>query len=250
MKIAINGDIHGRKFWKKSEELIDDVDKVVFLGDYLSPYPHEGITDEEAIDNFNEILEFKRKYPEKVVLLLGNHDLQVSHSLKICDCRTDVKNYDSNRKLYRDNMDLFTLFYWMEINGQEYFFSHAGISDVWIKHNPSFSDCANKSDVLAKIGTTLVNSLSGNEDDFDELVWMMRDVSFFRGGMDSAGSIVWRDVRETISDKYGYQIFGHTMLSKPIVMKNFACLDCQETIILNDNGELQKINGNKIELYN
>lgn len=74
-KILIIPDIHGRKFWHKAEEIIDKVDKVVFLGDYLDPYPHEGIFVDEAIQEFKQILEFKEKYNDKVVLLTGNHKI-------------------------------------------------------------------------------------------------------------------------------------------------------------------------------
>ena len=74
-KILIVGDVHGRKFWHKAEEIIDKVDKVVFLGDYLDPYPHEGILVNEAIQEFKQILEFKEKYNDKVVLLTGNHKI-------------------------------------------------------------------------------------------------------------------------------------------------------------------------------
>ena len=42
-KILIVPDVHGRKFWHKAIEMIDEVDQVVFLGDYLDPYSHEGI---------------------------------------------------------------------------------------------------------------------------------------------------------------------------------------------------------------
>lgn len=67
------GDIHGRKFWKKPCENIEPYDKVIFLGDYLDPYGFEGISIEECIPNFKEILELKKNNMDKVVLLLGNH---------------------------------------------------------------------------------------------------------------------------------------------------------------------------------
>jgi len=68
------GDLHGRTFWKKAvEDNIDKVDKIIFIGDYLDPYPFEGITRKDAIRNFQEVIEFKRGSPEKVTLLLGNH---------------------------------------------------------------------------------------------------------------------------------------------------------------------------------
>ena len=59
-KVIILPDIHGRTFWKYALEHIDEFDKVIFLGDYLDPYPHEGITFDESVENFKEILEFKK----------------------------------------------------------------------------------------------------------------------------------------------------------------------------------------------
>ena len=41
-KILIIPDVHGRRFWRDAIES-DDYDKVIFLGDYLDPYPDEGI---------------------------------------------------------------------------------------------------------------------------------------------------------------------------------------------------------------
>jgi predicted phosphodiesterase len=74
-KILIVPDVHGRKFWHKAEELINEVDKIIFLGDYLDPYFWEGITFETAMIEFKNILSFKQKNPEKVILLTGNHDI-------------------------------------------------------------------------------------------------------------------------------------------------------------------------------
>ena len=74
--ILIIPDIHGRNFWKKAvEENKDKVDKIILLGDYLDPYPWEGITRKEAISNFQEIIDFKSENRDKVVLFVGNHDL-------------------------------------------------------------------------------------------------------------------------------------------------------------------------------
>ena len=74
-KILICPDIHGRKFWHKAIEMIDEVDQVVFLGDYLDPYSYEGITFEDALTELEGILAFKEDYPDKVVLLVGNHEI-------------------------------------------------------------------------------------------------------------------------------------------------------------------------------
>ena len=73
-KILVLGDIHGRNFWKKPCENIEKYYKVIFLGDYFDPYDFEKITVQDCINNFNEILDLKKKNTEKVVLLIGNHD--------------------------------------------------------------------------------------------------------------------------------------------------------------------------------
>ena len=70
MKILIVPDTHGRDFWKVPN--IEEYDKIIFLGDYLDHYPDES-THEHDIENFKDIIEFKKKYPDKVILLLGNH---------------------------------------------------------------------------------------------------------------------------------------------------------------------------------
>ncbi len=77
--IAI-GDIHGRDTWKpivNSE--IDNVDRIIFVGDYFDSFH---IPMQTQISNFLDILELKRKYPDRVVLLIGNHDYHYMRSVK------------------------------------------------------------------------------------------------------------------------------------------------------------------------
>ena len=65
----IIGDIHARTCWKN---LVRDGSINIFVGDYFDPY--EYIRQEEQMANFHEIVVFKRRHPE-TVLLYGNHDL-------------------------------------------------------------------------------------------------------------------------------------------------------------------------------
>jgi len=51
-------DIHGRDFWKKIREKATE-EKIIFLGDYIDPYPQERITDEQALENINIYAIFK-----------------------------------------------------------------------------------------------------------------------------------------------------------------------------------------------
>lgn len=241
--IAINPDIHGRSFWKDVIPRKDEFEKIIFLGDYLDPYDFEGITKEQAIVNFKEILEFKRDNSSQVILLQGNHDSSYSVSKKVCDCRCDYKNYDEIQKLFRDNFDLFELFYKFEQKDKTFLFSHAGIADVWI--DTWFKDRTSE-EQLESLEFNWKHCKQGN---YFKITSILSYISFYRGGFDTAGSIVWRDVRESLSDKFGYQIFGHTMLRQPIVTDKWACLDCQRAIILDDKNNLCNFDGTKIEIY-
>lgn len=73
MKIIVNPDIHCRNFWEESTKNIEEVDKIIFLGDYFDPYDFEKLTVETGIENFKKIIKIKEKYVNKIVLLLGNH---------------------------------------------------------------------------------------------------------------------------------------------------------------------------------
>ena len=73
-EIIIIPDVHGRNFWRTAAGLVKK-HHLVFLGDYLDPYPGEGISSYTAYEELEEIVILKEKYPGNVTLLLGNHDL-------------------------------------------------------------------------------------------------------------------------------------------------------------------------------
>ena len=82
-KIAIIPDVHGRKFWRRVVE--EDADKIIFLGDYGDPYGSEEISHKDALIELEEIIRFQEENPNKVVLLLGNHDAHyLSRSFSPC----------------------------------------------------------------------------------------------------------------------------------------------------------------------
>lgn len=65
------GDIHGRSSWKMFID--DNFDFIVFIGDYFDNPKINGI---RQIENFLEIVDYKIRFPKKIKLLIGNHDLQ------------------------------------------------------------------------------------------------------------------------------------------------------------------------------
>ena len=112
-KILIVPDVHGRAFWHRAMELVDQVDQIVFLGDYLDPYSYEGISFDLALEEFHKILEFKEEYPELVTLLAGNHDF---HYL--------IKDFmDCSRRNY-DKLDELHIYSWVKVFGETFDFTY------------------------------------------------------------------------------------------------------------------------------
>lgn len=213
-KILIVPDVHGRAFWHRAMELVDQVDQIVFLGDYLDPYSHEGISFDLALEEFNKILEFKKEYPDLITLLVGNHDMH--YIIKdFMDCsRRNTDMLGQLHKLYNSNLDLFNLIH-IEDN---WLFSHAGVYKGWMdKYEFTLEDLNLK---------TFLGSH-----------WpALEDLSMYRGGYNFVGSCVWADIRESVKNELfpGYkQVVGHTQLNdKPYITDNIACVDVRRCFIL------------------
>lgn len=228
-------DVHGRVFWK---DAVKENEKVVFLGDYVDPYPGEGISLDGAIENLEEIIEYKKSNPDNTILLLGNHDfmyLDSKHN-KI-SCRHDYINEPKITKLLM-TPEIFQMSYTMEISGVTYIFSHAGILQEWVdKHTGVFEGYTSLVDVAK-----LSNELYQKRD--QKFIKSLLDFSFFRGGEELCGSMIWSDMREhAILKDYEekvYQIFGHTQLREdPVIKEHFADLDCRKAFRLNEEtGEI------------
>lgn len=213
-KILIVPDVHGRAFWHRALELVDQVDQIVFLGDYLDPYSHEGISFDLALEEFNKILEFKKEYPDLVTLLVGNHDMHYIIE-DFMDCsRRNTDMLDQLHKLYNSNLDLFDLIHIED----DWLFSHAGVYKDWMdKYEFTLEDL------------NLKTFLSSH--------WpALEDLSWYRGGYNSVGSCVWADLRESLKNELlpGYkQVVGHTQLNeKPYITDKIACIDVRRCFIL------------------
>lgn len=73
MKIGALGDTHGRVKWKEIVNSDKTIEKWVFIGDYFDTH-HSGVSGNRQAENFKDILAFKKANPDKVFLILGNHD--------------------------------------------------------------------------------------------------------------------------------------------------------------------------------
>lgn len=214
-KFLIIPDVHGRTFWKCAKDNVDKFDKIIFLGDYLDPYSEEGINFDEALNNFLEILEFKKENKDKVILLKGNHDMHYV-DLNFMDCsRLNYAKRDEVHNIFEENKELFSLIYKYE----DILFSHAGIYKDWINF----------------YGLTLEDLLSPNFYSKSAL----EACSIFRGGNAFVGSCIWADIREfyyqNLIEGY-FQVVGHTQLqSNPYITPDIACLDVRRPFVLDVN---------------
>ena len=240
-KTLILPDIHSRPFWKEATEKYEqECDKIIFLGDYVDPYPNEGFTRKQAIRTLEEVIEYKLNNKEKTVLLLGNHDCHYLIKGFPRSSRYDSSNAYKIRELYCQHKHLFKLAYEETINDKKYLFTHAGLMNSWIERNK---------DIIVEPTIDSLNHLLDNPIGISAL----REISNYRTWLgEKSGSIVWSDASEKIDlddsleyniipnadsivEGYDYQIFGHTQLSdKPIITNKWACLDCRKAFILDE----------------
>ncbi len=227
-QILIIPDVHGRTFWKKPVKDIDKYEKVIFLGDYLDPYPSEGISEEEAIEVLKEIIELKKSNPDKVVLLLGNHDVHYLWYKEANFCtRFSFKNLKPIMNLFFENQKLFKLTHDEAIGPKVFLFSHAGITNAWLTANNYQLNVLGASDYL--------NKLSKTEDGRRNL----SQIGKSRNGANPSGGPVWADYYFDMHngdenvDEYIYQIVGHTRsFNERRIGPHAACLDCKKAWVL------------------
>ena len=227
-KLVIIPDVHGRPFWREAVKELDgprpDIDKVIFLGDYVDPYSREGILPGEALAGLEEILDLKRKHPGEVVLLLGNHDLGYLEP-DINTCRRDSFRAMKLEHLFEDNLELFDLVHIDTVAGRQVLFSHAGIAETWVRRR---QDIVGRDFRPERLNELLHGDPAGRE----ALFCALADVSWHRGGYDPVGSPVWADVDEYLGGEpllpgY-YHVFGHTFqpFGPAYVGNQGVCLDC------------------------
>lgn len=239
-------DIHGRSFWRKpilrhflSQRPIDDAEKVIFLGDYLDPYPKECISMMRAMKVLEEIIALKREHPDEVVLLLGNHDLPYILPHLFTSGRHDSFYEDDAHRLFTENLSLFSLLHSVTIGGRKYLFSHAGIHPEWARRKLGTTDFCEIEQYYAKPFLRMdPKHLSA-----------LNSCSFYRGGAEDYGSFIWADVEEfpvippkdavTEPRNECFQIFGHTQQKeRPIITDDYACLDCRQVFTQDKDGRL------------
>ena len=200
MKHLIIGDLHGKDCWKDIQ--VDNYDKVIFLGDYVD---HWTLSDRLIYQNLQNVIELKKEYPERVELLLGNHDVQYLHYPHYLCSGFCPGMQRSLTFTFKEHRDLFKIAYQKD----NYLISHAGVTNKWYR------------DLLE---LRLVQQIRDEQDTVADLVnkveqtsqrWLLHQAGSSRGG-DGPGGITWADKKELAADLLeGYhQVVGHTVIQE------------------------------------
>jgi hypothetical protein len=258
MKILVIPDIHSRKFWRQTiANNVDKVNKIIFLGDYLDPYSNE-IEEhpklmeceyfgdcQNLLKMLENIVSLKKNEPNKYILLTGNHTDSYIWSKFHAATRTDYKNWEKYHKFFSQNLEYFNLV-WIENN---VIFSHAGISEGWanefLYHYMKYDEGAELENNSLIFETARVLKDTSLIDFNRYYINSLSCISSYRWGDAPYGSCEWSDIMEHINqhqskveeklvplgDDEFYQVFGHTLLQKPIITDKWSCLDCRRGFI-------------------
>jgi len=213
MKHIVIGDTHGRNSWKSLINL--DYDKIIFIGDYFDSFTIPSII---QLNNFNEIIEFKKNNKDRVELLIGNHDYHYFPGI-----REDYSGYqgkyrfqfqDVLNRAYNDELLNVCYIY------NDYIISHAGITKTWFNYYKlDINNIQNSVNDLFKykpnsFSFSLGGNLSNTGDDITQGPFWVRPRSLYKDMLDNYKFVV-----------------GHTSIEEiKVVDEKIFLIDCLDTV--------------------
>ncbi len=199
MKLIAIGDLHGRDVWKKVDTA--SADKIIFLGDYTDSC--QGFTDIIIYRNLVEIIYLKQANPDKVVLLIGNHDAQYLHYPDYGCSGFRFNAQPALTALFTEHKSQFQIAY----QQGQHLFTHAGVSNGWYEHVRASVEQMDAEVPLAD----RLNAMHQCE----KTAHFLFEVGRVRGGSHPHGGPIWADRTETLHGHLtGYQqVVGHSPVS-------------------------------------
>jgi hypothetical protein len=244
MKTVVIGDVHGRSLWKLIVNQ-ENPDRVVFIGDYFDSFDIKGV---DQLNNFLDIIEYKKSSGKEVIMLIGNHDYHYFPEVG----NTGTSGYQSIFKhqiepIIDVNREYLQMVYQMD----EFLFSHAGISSAFL--DSVFGINGWKTETIVEQVNELFKykPLTFN---FGEAVSIQKMSFLDPYGDNEEQSPIWIRPRSLMSANRNtlrtqvIQIVGHTQVKKLDIdgaMKaaggRYYLIDCQGTTgeyLIIQNGEL------------
>ena len=226
MKIITIGDTHGRTQWKEIVNKEKDADKWIFIGNYFDSRERH-LNGEPEIQNFKDIIAFKKQNPDKVILLTGNHDFHYIRGLNEI-----YSGYQARYALYIGELVEEAIkngYLQMCYKYDKYFFSHAGLTKTWCG-----THLGNKNLVVNDVVVERINDLLVYQP--NHFKFEMGD-NFSQSGNDITQSPIWVRPQSLVKDMVDgvVCIVGHTnvrAIDFSMSYLNLILIDC-----LGDSGE-------------
>lgn len=213
-KTLVCGDLHTKfNILEKVQKRAENYDKVVFLGDYVDEWD---TVPDASYNLLNELITYKKENPDKVVLILGNHDFSewygkpfacsgfnpTTHTLV-----SDLLNKDNNWKLFQ-----------IAYAQDGVLFTHAGVTKEWWLEN--LMDCQTAEQIANRFKWILENRHT--DDEAERIFFNLAQAGYARGGY-GFPSPIWADARELMEDSINIeQVVGHTPQPRLQIIKSFG----------------------------
>ena len=227
MKILIIPDVHGCTAWLDSfKKYHNDVDHIVFLGDYLDSF-NENEQGENGAKNLENILETTEPFKNKTALLFGNHDL-CNYVIQGGCSGFQVKFFVRYNQILQDNLSRFKI----GVNLDNWVFSHAGFSKVWYEN---LIEVFRKKGFTSDLGDPLqICDLILENKMFQHFDYIRDPEDFRRIGESIKQGPLWIRPTALIKDMYyPKQVVGHTEFQpgplKILNKQNNTILFCTDT---------------------
>ena len=224
--MLIVGDVHCKiNIVNLVEKHLKDYDKVVFLGDYVDDWEMPA---EASYKTLTRLIDLKKKNPEKITLLLGNHDLSEGWGGDFTCSGYKEETHSLVKDLYKTRLDGNVPVFDMAYSKGNFLFTHGGLDERWFEdlklllknHYPSLLELLNgKEGTLAcKVANILgYGFLEGLSNPDDKLFRAFGQAGSSRGGLGNP-SPLWADKSDLLGDEnneghapWGLnQIVGHT----------------------------------------
>lgn len=223
LKLVVIPDVHGIDDWRTpvANALLQSNTHIVFLGDYVDSYVQNTWT---ILENLKEIIDAKKNNPDRITLLIGNHDAAYIYG------RTGITGFNFPMwPLYRDvfnaNSKYFQLAWGYQGKERYTLLTHAGLTKWFygalireINYEDSRMGLIFEGVDYTKLPLHEFLNYFDNE---HELMWK---IGTRRYGHSPVGSILWADRYDLIMDNYEGidQIVGHTNIHAVEVKNMFG----------------------------
>lgn len=210
MRVLFVGDIHTHDYMIEDIKRLDNkynFYRIVCLGDYVDDWLSSGY---DSINTLNKIVELKNSNKDKYIMLLGNHEM--SYLGYPCSGH-QFGQEEEIQNILLENIDLFDLWYSINLGNRHCYCTHAGITNSYIH---SVLNRINEEDLYLYKTNSYIKNLDIINRNKLKYLHLLHKVSSLRGGRDEYSSFVWCDKREheyfNTLEQYiiPYQIIGHT----------------------------------------